>query len=121
MQQTPKKPLPISHDSKTVEDKKGGFEESATSVRYEPAPIQSPEQSTPAMSSSNSPDFIIHDVKKGDTLWDISKRYTGTGFSYPGLAKENKIPNPDLIFPMQKIQVKKKYKYEKHSFKYLSK
>ncbi|MHC4455593.1 MAG: chemotaxis protein CheW [Planctomycetota bacterium] len=120
-QQAPKKSLPISPVPEVFEVKKGGVEESAAAVRYDSAPIKSPEPLTPTMSSSDSPDLIIHDVKKGDTLWDISRRYTGTGFSYPGVAKENKIPNPDLIYPKQKIWVKKKYKYEKHSFKDLSK
>ncbi len=47
-------------------------------------------------------------VKEGDTLWGISKRFTGNPFNYPSIAGENDIPNPDLIFPEQEIIVKKK-------------
>jgi nucleoid-associated protein YgaU len=47
-------------------------------------------------------------VKQGDTLWDISKRFTGNPFNYPGIAGENRIPDPDLIFPEQKIIIKNK-------------
>jgi nucleoid-associated protein YgaU len=56
------------------------------------------EQDPPRMSSPESNDIAIHNVEKGDTLWNISKRYTGTGFNYPHVAKENEITNPDLIF-----------------------
>jgi nucleoid-associated protein YgaU len=48
---------------------------------------------------------MIHIVKKGDTLWAISKHYTGNPFNYPRVAKHNRIPNPDLIFPEQKISL----------------
>ncbi len=47
----------------------------------------------------------IYDVKKGDTLWWISHRFTGTGFNYPSIADENRIINPDLIFPDQRIVI----------------
>jgi chemotaxis signal transduction protein len=49
-------------------------------------------------------------VKKGDTLWGISERFTGNPFNYPRIAGENLIENPDLIFPEQKIIIKKKEK-----------
>ncbi|MCI5142630.1 MAG: LysM peptidoglycan-binding domain-containing protein, partial [Candidatus Electrothrix sp. ATG1] len=44
-----------------------------------------------------------HTVSKGDTLWKISEQYTGSGFNYPDVAKKNKIPNPDLIYPKQQV------------------
>ena len=44
-----------------------------------------------------------HTVNKGDTLWDISEQYTGSGFNYPDVAKKNKIANPDLIYPAQQV------------------
>ncbi len=49
----------------------------------------------------------LYEVKKGDTLWHISRRFTGSPFNYPQVAKENDIKNPDLIFPGQMIHVKK--------------
>lgn len=47
----------------------------------------------------------IYIVKKGDTLWHISKRFTGNPFNYPRVARDNRIANPDLIFPHQKIRI----------------
>ena len=51
-------------------------------------------------------DADLYIVKKGDTLWAISKRFTGDPFNYPRVARDNKIANPDLIFPDQKIYLK---------------
>ena len=73
-------------------------------------------QPPPALPSSLTPGHItivdkdghviVYKVKKGDTLWGISERYTGSGFNYPDMAKDNEIDNPDLIYPKQKIRVK---------------
>lgn len=41
---------------------------------------------------------VRYTVKKGDTLWDIGRRY---GVSYQSIAKANHIKNPDLIYPGQ--------------------
>jgi nucleoid-associated protein YgaU len=46
-----------------------------------------------------------YQVRRGDTLWDISARYTGDPFTYPDLARKNRIDNPHLIFPGQTIRV----------------
>ena len=43
-------------------------------------------------------------VKEGDTLWDISSRLTGDPLNYRTIAGQNRIPNPDLIFPGQQLQ-----------------
>ncbi|RWX50740.1 Nucleoid-associated protein YgaU [Candidatus Electrothrix marina] len=48
-------------------------------------------------------DHAHHTVSKGDTLWEISEQYTGSGFNYPDVAKKNKITNPDLIYPDQQV------------------
>jgi nucleoid-associated protein YgaU len=50
---------------------------------------------------------VVYNVKKGDTLYKITKRYTGDGWNYPKVAIENSIPNADLIYPKQKIKVPK--------------
>ena len=47
----------------------------------------------------------VYVVVKGDTLWSISQRFTGDPFNYPRIAGENKIANPDLIFPDQRIKL----------------
>jgi nucleoid-associated protein YgaU len=47
-------------------------------------------------------------VVKNDTLWSISERFTGNPFNYPRIAGENRIADPDLIFPGQTIRLKQK-------------
>ncbi len=58
--------------------------------------------------AAKSADHDVYVVVKGDTLWDISERFTGNPFNYPRIAGENRIANPDFIFPGQKITLKKK-------------
>ena len=48
---------------------------------------------------------IIHKVVKGDTLWDIAKRYVNDPFLYPELARMSNIKNPHLIFPGNRIRI----------------
>ncbi len=52
----------------------------------------------------------VYTVKEGDTLWAISKRFTGTPYNYPAVANENDIANPDLIYPEQAILLKREHK-----------
>lgn len=40
-------------------------------------------------------------VKKGDSLWNIAKRYYGNGMKYKDIASRNNIKNPNLIYPGQ--------------------
>lgn len=48
-------------------------------------------------------DYVI---KKGDTLWDISKAELGDYYLWPNIWKENpEITNPDLIYPDQLIRI----------------
>jgi len=47
---------------------------------------------------------VVHTVKKGDTLWDISNKYLKTPWKWPLVWAENdKITNPHLIYPGDKI------------------
>jgi len=48
----------------------------------------------------------IHEVARGDTLWDISEAYLGTPWVWPSIWKDNRgIDNPHLIRPGDKIWV----------------
>ena len=49
----------------------------------------------------------IYTVQEGDTLWEISMRFTGTPYNYQAMARENNIANPDLIYPDQPILLKR--------------
>lgn len=46
-------------------------------------------------------------VQKGDTLWDLSQRFSATPWVWPELWEENNetIANPHLIYPGQKIRL----------------
>ncbi|ALC15422.1 chemotaxis signal transduction protein [Desulfuromonas soudanensis] len=46
-----------------------------------------------------------YEVRPGDNLWTISRRYMGDPWAFRQLARENRIPEPDLIFPGQVIQL----------------
>jgi len=51
-------------------------------------------------------EYLDYTIKKGDTLWDISKEKLEDPFLWPKVWKENpKIKNPNLIYPGQKIQI----------------
>jgi nucleoid-associated protein YgaU/chemotaxis signal transduction protein len=60
------------------------------------------ELSLPAGSTIEASEYI---VQKGDTLWSIARRFTGNPFNYPRIAGENRIADPDLIFPGQRIRL----------------
>ena len=72
-----------------------------------PIPTKPRKQLVPEKPPTISPDIVVYTVKKGDTLFKITAKYTGNGFNYLKVAKRNKIKNPDLIFPGQKIQIKR--------------
>jgi len=49
---------------------------------------------------------FYYTVKKGDTLWDISKHFFDSPWAWPGLWSENKqIANPHLIYPGNRIRI----------------
>lgn len=51
-------------------------------------------------------EYRDYEVKKGDTLWDISQAELNDFFLWPNIWKENpEIPNPDLIYPSQHIRI----------------
>ena len=54
--------------------------------------------------SGQKPSDIVYVVKSGDTLGAIANRY---GTTYQKIAADNNIANPNIIFPGQKIVIKK--------------
>ena len=48
----------------------------------------------------------IHEVAKGDTLWDVSDAYLGTPWVWPAIWTDNdEIQNPHLIMPGDKLWI----------------
>jgi len=43
-------------------------------------------------------------VKRGDTLWHLCKKHLGNPFLWPKVGEYNKLKNPHLIFPGQRIE-----------------
>lgn len=49
---------------------------------------------------------FYYTVKKGDTLWDISKHFFDSPWEWPGLWSQNtQIKNPHLIYPGNRIRI----------------
>jgi len=46
---------------------------------------------------------VYHEIKQGDTLWSLSKLYNTT---VDNLTELNRLSNPNIIYPEQKIRVK---------------
>jgi len=55
-------------------------------------------------------DQVVHIVVKGDTLWHIARRYIHNPFRYPELARLNKIHNPNLIYPGDRVRIIRIYR-----------
>jgi nucleoid-associated protein YgaU len=47
----------------------------------------------------------LYTVVQGDTLWGLAQRFYGNGELYKKIAEENKINNPDLILPGQRLVI----------------
>jgi len=50
---------------------------------------------------------VFHEVKKGDTLWAISKRAYGNGAKYETIFEANRpmLSDPDKIYPGQMLRI----------------
>lgn len=58
-------------------------------------------------------EFDFYTVEDGDTLWDIAEAYSKNPYDYNLVAEDNKIIDPDLIYPGQKLRLQKKWKDDK--------
>lgn len=66
----------------------------------EPPRVETPARSPapPADPAPRAPRLVTHKVRKGDTLWIISRRYLGNGEEWRSIARENHISlvNPEI-------------------------
>jgi hypothetical protein len=59
---------------------------------------------------------IYYTVKKGDTLWDISQRFSNSPYLWPDLWSGNsQIANPHRIYPGERIRLFRRRDIERHS------
>ncbi len=65
-----------------------------------------PKSISTEVQTSNSE--IVHIVRQGDTLWDISRRYLGNPWRYPELARISHIADPDWIYPGDVVRIRRK-------------
>jgi nucleoid-associated protein YgaU len=74
--------------------------ETETEVYNKVAPVaavQKPEPPVKVQKTEKPKNEIEHVVKRGEILFDISKRYTGSGWNYRSIARYNHIGNPNVI------------------------
>ncbi|MBC7476212.1 MAG: LysM peptidoglycan-binding domain-containing protein [Candidatus Sericytochromatia bacterium] len=69
-------------------------------------PVQKPEKEA-SLETSDKQQFRTYTVKKGDTLWGISKNNLGNPIKWPEIYDKNKdkIKNPDKIYPNQVLKL----------------
>lgn len=63
----------------------------------------------PARETDSSPSYSTYTVVKGDCLWNIAKKYLGSGARWTEIYQLNKdkISNPNLIYPGQVLTMPK--------------
>lgn len=72
------------------------------------SPVQAPvEAAASAPTPRYSGPFQTYIVQEGDTLTYVAMLMTGKVSKFKQIAADNNIENPDLIFPGQKIKVRK--------------
>ncbi len=73
-------------------------------VQYSGIIVNTLSKSQPEMNPKSSGN---HTVVIGDSLWAIAKKYYGDGSKYPKIynANKDKIKNPSLIYPGQKLVI----------------
>lgn len=89
-----------------------GSDNPLAQLKTHPAIESLPESVSDSSRRSPHPhiDQVVHIVVKGDTLWHIAQRYIHNPFLYPELARLNKIRNPDLIYPGDRVRIIRIYR-----------
>ncbi|MDD2366417.1 MAG: LysM peptidoglycan-binding domain-containing protein [Desulfuromonadaceae bacterium] len=68
---------------------------------YTPEPVSSKQR------SSSQDGILVQkiEIKKGDTLYDISRKFSGHGMYFPQILLFNSISNPNMIYPGSSLKV----------------
>jgi hypothetical protein len=83
-----------------------------TLVLVGPAAVAEPVNQNPEVAYEAG---FYYTVKKGDTLWDLSQRFSDSPWQWPDLWRENQqLPNPHWIYPGERIRLFRKS--DKHRY-----
>jgi nucleoid-associated protein YgaU len=111
------------HSIKAATEGKGaGPKEAVIAIERRPVVAKAPEpdasQQVATAEDANSASSVatgeqslgrpdVYEIRRGDTLWDIAKRYLGSGMAYTSIFHGNRevIRNPNLILPAQKVKM----------------
>ena len=99
------------------------FPLSAGAQNKEPDKEQNNKTASEAVSIKNIEEDVVetetgfyYTVKKGDTLWDLSQKFSDTPYLWPDLWSDNsQIANPHLIYPGQRIRLFRRTDIEKEA------
>lgn len=60
-----------------------------------------------AASAQEAPEQGVHEVRNGDTLWDLSRQYLQDPFRWPDIFRLNEdvVENPHLIYPRERLRI----------------
>ncbi len=72
--------------------------ETASEVETTAESVPAVETDQETSSGSSTPKGVLYVIRRGDTLWDISSSFYRTPWLYGKIAKDNAIPDPDLIY-----------------------
>ncbi len=77
----------------------------AAARRIEPPEV--PAHPRPAPAVTGAPGQVVHEVRRGDTLWHLSGRYLGDPHQWPAIWDVNRdlVRDPDLILPNERLRI----------------
>lgn len=78
-----------------------------TKVVVSPSPTVAMARPTETVPANKRIAGTNYKVAEGDYLWDIAVRAYGDGYRWVEIANENKIANPDLIYPGDQLKLKR--------------
>ena len=90
---------PVDAGESSVQEETLSGEKEAVPAETEPSSPPEPSAAEPP-----PPTSFQYRIKRGDTLWDLSQTFYRTPWLYKKIARDNGIPNPDLIYAGRKLE-----------------